>query len=537
MKKITLLVLILVLGSGLLFAIGGQQSAGAASSPITTPVGQYPIQSDATLRYWLVLHNNMAANYTNFGDTPFAQELLRRTGVKVTFEHPAGATTAIAQAALNLMIASQDFPDIMEYNWVTYVGGPEKLIEDGTILKLNDAISRWAPNLRQVLSTNRDYDRMVKTDDGSYYTFPFIRGDEKLMYSQGLMIRQDWLNELGLQAPQTIQEWHDVLVAFRDRKGAQAPFTMVWSNRGRMFMPSFGFLNEMFISATTGRVTDGRIEPGYRQWITTMAQWYREGLIDTDLMSIQTAQQNQKMITGAAGATVASVGSGMGTWTDTARPTTPSYLITAVQYPVLNRGDRLVYSIPNQPFSGQDSAAIAASSRNVELATRFLDYGYTAQGHNVYNFGTEGVSWSMVGGKPIYSQMVMTGGPNRWPLVQSMSAYSRGPMAGPFVQDVGYIEQYYAAPEQAQALVNYILPGAGSYILPPITPTQAESSEYATIMQDINTYIEERTTRWLIGTEQITDATWNDYLATVRRMGIDRAIEIQNGALTRYNRR
>ena len=351
------------------------------------------------------------------------------------------------------------------------------------------------------------------------------------------MIRNDWLRELGLQPPQTVQEWHDVLVAFRDRKGAQAPFTMVWSNRGRMFMPSFGILNQMYVSAADGRVTYGNIQPGYRQWIETMARWYQEGLIDKDLVSIQTAQQNQKMTTGASGATVASVGSGMGTWTDSIRPTNPSYEILALQYPVLNRGDRLVYSIPNQPYSGQDSPAITAKSKNIELAARFLDYGYTTPGHLTYNFGTEGLSYSMVGGKPIYSELVMSGGPNKWPLAQSMSAYSRGPMAGPFVQDVGYIEQFYALPEQAQALTNYILPGAVSYLLPAVTPTQAESQEYARIMQEINTYVEERTTRWLIGTEAVTDATWNDYISTVRRLGIDRAVEIQNGALTRYKAR
>ena len=536
MKRLTLLVLVLILGSGLLFATGGRQTNTAAAT-ITTPVGQYPIASDGTLRYWMVLHNNLNANYTNFADTPFAQELLRRTGVRVQFEHPAGATTAIAQAAMNLMIASQDFPDIMEYNWVTYVGGPEKLIDDRTIIRLNDVMDRFTPNLKRVLAANPDWDRRVKSDNGSYYNFPFIRGHEELLYSQGLMIRKDWLDDLGLQPPQTIPEWRDALIAFRDRRGAQAPFTIVFSNRGRMFMPSFGILNEMYISAQTGRVTDGRIEPGYRQWITTMAQWYREGLIDTDVVSINTAQQNQKMTTGASGATVASVGSGMGVWTDAARPANPRYEIMALQYPVLNRGDRLVYSIPNQIYSGQDSPAISGTSNNVELAARFLDYGYTDQGHNVYNFGTEGTSWTMVNGVQTYTPMIMSGTPNRWPLAQAMSAYARGPMAGPFVQDVGYIRQFYALPEQAQALVNFVLPGATNYLLPPVIPTQAESQEYATIMQEINTYIEERTTRWLIGTDQITDATWNDYLTTVQRMGMNRAIEIQNAALARYNRR
>ena len=538
MKKLIPCLLLLLLAGGAAFA-GGSSAASSASAPAaaatSTPLGQYPINTNVNLRYWLVLHGNMSPNYTNMADTPFGKELLKRTGVKVTFEHP--PANAVPEA-FNLMIASgDDIPDIIEYNWVTLVGGPEKAIGDGTILRLNDAIDKWAPSLKAFLKSNPDYDRMVKTDDGGYYVFPFIRGDEKLLYSQGLMIRKDWLDELGLQPPQTIQEWHDVLAAFRDKKGV-TPFTMVYSsNRGRMFIPGFGILDGMYIGASDKKVHFGNIEAGYRSWIETMAQWYKEGLIDKDIATLTSAQQNTKMVSGTAGATVASVGSGMGVWTDAARPTNPKYEIMALQYPVLNKGDKLVYSIPNQPYSGQDSPAISAKSKNVEIATRFLDYGYTAQGHNVYNFGTEGESFTMVNGKPTYTPFIMSGTDKKWPLAQAMGAWSRGPMAGPFVQDVGYIEQYYAMPEQAQALLNYILPGADSYLLPSVTPTQAESREYAGIMQDINTYIAERTTKWLLGTEAVSDATWNDYLSTIQKMGIDRAIAIQNAALDRYNKR
>jgi len=428
-------------------------------------------------------------------------------------------------------------PDIIEYNWVTLVGGPEKAISDGSITRLNDAITKWAPNLTAYLKANPQYDRMVKSDDGSYYVFPFIRGGDKLLYSQGLMIRQDWLNDLGLQPPQTIQDWHDVLVAFRDKKNCPAPFTQAWSNRQRMFMPGFGFLNGMYIDAASKKVAFGQIQPGYRQWIETMAKWYQEGLIDKDIMTLTTAQQNQKMTVGTSGATVASVGSGIGTWTPAALPNTPNYKILAVQYPVLVPGSKLVYTIPNIPYNGQDSAAISGTTKNLEIATRFLDYGYTQAGHMLYNFGILGESYNMVNGKAIYTPDLMAGGPNKWPLSQSMSAYVRSTGAGPFIQNEGYIEQYYAMPEQAQALINYMLPGADQLVLPSVTPTQAESREYATIMQEINTYIDEQTARWLLGTDPVNDATWNNYISTIQKMNINRAVEIQNAALDRYNKR
>jgi len=537
MKRLISCVLLLLVLAGAVFASGSSssQNAPATGSTTRTPVGQYPIETDVTLRYWLALHNNMAANFTNLADTPFAKELVKRTGIKVTFEHPPAGNVA---DAFSLMVASgDDIPDIIEYNWQTIVGGPEKAISDGIILSLNSVIDRFAPNLKATLRSNPEWDRLVKTDDGNYYVFPFIRGDDKLLYSQGLMIRKDWLDELGLQPPQTIQEWHDVLVAFRDRKNAASPFTQVWSNRGKMFLPSFGVLENLYVNADDKRVHYGNMETGYRRWLETMAQWYREGLIDKDIVTVTTAQQNQKMTTGVSGATVASVGSGMGTWTTAARPGNSKYEIMALQYPVLNRGDRLIYATPSQRYSGQDSAAISAMSKNVEIAARFLDFGYGTQGSLVYNFGTEGESYTMRSGKPFYTPFIMNGTDKNWPLAQAMSAWARGPMAGPFVQDVGYIEQYYVEPEQAQALLNYTLRAADTYLLPSVTPTQAESREYATIMQEINTYVAEKTARWVLGTDPINDTTWNEYLTTLRRMGIDRALAIQNAALDRFNRR
>ena len=41
----------------------------------------------------------------------------------------------------------------------------------------------------------------------------------------GPIIRADWLEELGLEVPQTIDDWTNVLTAFKEQKGAQAPLT------------------------------------------------------------------------------------------------------------------------------------------------------------------------------------------------------------------------------------------------------------------------------------------------------------------------
>jgi putative aldouronate transport system substrate-binding protein len=481
------------------------------------------------------LNANVAANYTNLGDTPLGRELQKRTGVKINFLHPPANA---AQESFNLMIAAQDeLPDIIEWDWArAYPGGPEKAMGDGVIINLNNAISQWAPNLQKVLAGHPQWDRLVKTDNGNYYVFPDIRGDELLLYSQGLMIRKDWLDELGLKPPATMQEWHDMLTAFKEKKGASAPFTQAWSNNARMFMPGYNFLKGMYISARDGKVHFGQFEPNYRQWISAMAQWYKEGLIDKDILSVNTSIQNAKMTNGASGATVASVGSGMGTWTAAARAGTPKYEIIAVQYPAVNKGDKLLYSIPNQVYNAQNAAAITANCKNVEIAARYLDYGYSQEGHLLYNFGIEGTSYTMVNGAPVFIPQALHNAQG-WPIAQSLSAFVRSTGAGPFVQDKSYILQYYEAPEQKAALNAFVLPGAGAYWLPPLTPTPEESREYAAIINEINTYVDEQTSRWLLGTDPVNDSTWNNYISTIQRLNISRAIAIQQAALDRFNRR
>lgn len=107
---------------------------------------------------------------------------------------------------------------MIEYEWSNYPGGPEKAIKDGYILRLNDVIDQYTPHLKQYLNEHPDIDMQIRTANGSYYAFPFIQGDDKLRTYQGPIIRKDWLDELGLDVPTTIDEWHTMLQAFKDKK-------------------------------------------------------------------------------------------------------------------------------------------------------------------------------------------------------------------------------------------------------------------------------------------------------------------------------
>jgi putative aldouronate transport system substrate-binding protein len=512
--KLSWLIFAAVLAAAPFFACSGQRDSGKAG---------------AKLSYWMPLAQNIAANFPNMGQTPYAQEMQRRTGIQVEYLHPAGN----AAEQFNLMIASGELPDIMESNWLTYRGGPENAIAEGVILRLNDVFENHAPNLLAYLKAHPDIDRMVRTDEGSYYCFPFVRGDFGLLLSSGLMLRQDWLEELDLEVPETIDEWHTVLTAFKNRKGLAAPFT----NYNFLNMPfayAWGVTPRSFMVGDDGKIKFSPIEDAYRGYLSAIAQWYREGLIDPDILTASYDQVSSKMTRGISGATVAALGSGMGTWTASARPQTPSFKLAGAPIPVLSKGQKPRLSYAVYPYSGQTSAAITAKSKNVETAARFLDWSYGQEGYIFNNFGIEGESFVWENDYPAFTDIVVKN-PNGWPIAQGIAAYARSQDSGPFVQDLRYLEQYYSLQEQKDALKLWPFPDMLKYIVPPLTPTPAESQEFASIMTEINTYQREQEAKFIIGTEPLSN--WDSYVKTIKSLGVDRAIEIQTAALSRYNAR
>jgi putative aldouronate transport system substrate-binding protein len=142
----------------------------------------------------------------------------------------------------------------------------------------------------------------------------------------------------------------------------------------------------------------------------------------------------------------------------------------------------------------------------------------------------------MIDGYPAYTEWV-TNNPNGWSLDQAMAAYVRASSGGPLVQDIRYQEQLFALQVQKDAVKLWTVEGAEDFLVPPISPTVQESREFARIMNEIITYKDEMEIKFILGTEQLTDAAWTNYVNIIRRMGIDRALEIQNAALARYNAR
>jgi putative aldouronate transport system substrate-binding protein len=519
----------------LAFVLSSRLMAGGASSG-SAGTGAGAGKEKPALTYWVTTNSKWSNHYSNLGDTPFAQEWQKRAGVKVEFIHPPMGGES---EQFNLLIASGDLPDMMESNWTTYSGGPEKALSDGTILKLNDVYAKYGPNITSYLKANPSVDRTIKTDTGSYYAFPYIR--EMPSSSNGIVVRDDWLKDLSLPMPETIDDWYAVFKAFKEKKGASVPLAFGAGNLINATMSSeIGFIYAYDVSMNfyfgkDGNIHFGPIEPGFKDFLTTMAKWYKEGLLDPDFASAAGTQINAKVTSGMTGVTQGALVGGIGAWIPAGRATDPKFSLTGAPNPVLRKGDKPILNMLQWEYAGMYSVAITSTCKDIEGAAKFLDYLFSKDGALFSNYGVEGTSYTMVGGKPKYTDFVLKN-PDKWPVAEAVSAWTNNSFNGPGLWIADALMQQFIYPGQLAAWdawqpTSEVL----THRLPPTTPTADESREFSRIMNEINTYYREMMVKYILGTENL--AAFDTYVAAVKRLGIDRAIEIQKAALARYNAR
>jgi len=505
------------------------------------PADIYPLDTDVVLTYWMALPApHVSANFTNFADTPLYQRVFTETGVTVEFMHPPEGQ---ATEQFNLMVASGDLPDVIEWGWHAFPGGPAKAIADGLIRPLNDIFENYAPNISALLEENPQWARQAMTDDGTFYMFPFIRDDRvdnRLLVSTGIFLRYDWLQALELQLPETFDDWRTVLTAFRDEKGAVAPLSHDAFMTRDHFQTGFGVNMGFFLEGE--EVRWGPMQPGFKEWLELFRDWYADGLIDPEIATVDRRALEAKILGGQTGATIGAMVGRLGFYTDAMRATDPNVKFMGTRNPVRNRGEEPLFgmgplSLGTGAIGTGAQAAITtrAEDHEVEIAARFLDFNYSEEGYTLFSFGIEDQSFTWVDGIPTFTDLIYNH-PDGWPIAEALSAFARSPSNGPFLQSAEYIWQYAYLPEQRASWENWEWsmgrPDGQLRWLPRTTPTSDEASEMAAIMTQVNTLRDETVLRIMTGVAPVEE--WDTFVETAKGMGIERAIEIQEAGVQRF---
>lgn len=486
------------------------------------------------LSYWVEMNPNVVPVAQNLNEVEYFKQLEERTGVKVNFLHP-----PVGQGAeqFKLLIASRnDLPDVIETGWLTaYPGGPEKAIKDGIIIPLNDLIDEYAPNYKKVLEQDPELMKQAKTDSGTIYGFHAINIGPNRAFS-GLILRQDWLDDLGLENPTTIAEWETLLTKFKEEKGAQYPLSLGLAELkgGNLFNTAFK-IGESFYLDENGKVQYGPLKQEYKEYLTLLNDWYKKGLIDPDFASIDSKAVDSNILNGKSGATFGYVGGDIGRWMKAA--TDPNFKLIGAHNPVMNKGEKPMFLGEFTHKIRGGSVAITTAAKDPAAIAKWLDYRYTDEGTTLKNYGIEGLTYEMVDGVETYTDLIMNN-PDGLAIGNAMGKYLQVNYPGPGLCELpNYTRQYYRLEEQRKTaeILNQYADYASQYVLPPIVATPEESKEQATILAEVNTYLEEKFIGFVVGVEPLDK--FDEFVEGLKGLGIEKVIEIKQAGVDRYNAR
>ncbi len=508
---------------------GAAAESGDESQAETAETGEFQlpiVDEPTTLSYFVADDSNAAIMTTDWNDNEFYQEMERRTGVHLEFEM---VSSADYQTNFNLMIASGNLADMIYVGASYYAEGVDAAIDDGYFLDLTDLVDEYMPNYEKVRTSDVQYELLSTTDSGRLGAVYELRQSKQGPWL-GLWIRQDWLDDLGLDTPVTFDDYHEVLTAFKNEKGATAPLILNFSGSDGEFGTMSGGLNVLnsWQLDETGKVNFGPYMDAWKEYVTIMHQWYTEGLIDPDFMATDERTADMaKVVTGASGLfaalyTMPSVYE--------AASEDPNMNLAPVNPPVMNEGDEGHIRLRDSYTSG--NTAISADSENWEVALRWLDYLYTDEGALLANYGVEGDTFEFdENGKPVFTDKILNN-ENGWTMTQTVASYLC-PSAG-IANWSDWTRELAGVPEKDQACYDVWSEFSDDWRLPSsVTLTQEESTERAALYADISTIVKEQTAQFISGALDI-ESNWDAYISALEASGMERAIEITQAAYDRY---
>lgn len=468
-------------------------------------------------------------------------EAEKATGITLEFDlTPKAEYQEILQLRMSVQ---QNLPDI-----IRLVGGQEgaylaKALADEIIIPLNPYIEKYGIEYKRQMELIPILEETVTMPDGSIVGFHKTQ-PSKYDYAAQL-IRQDWLDNLELEMPTTIEGLIDVAKAFKeddpDGNGEDDTYGMHCANpNGTLFeynelASSYGLhlCTGQGWSIRDGKVTYEWVLPEAREFLKFMQKLIESGVLPPDYGSVTYPEHDARVASGKVGLiprnwpgniiSWANPGSTMAKEQPEARWTVMPALVseaTEVEY------DPIFVKEPTVRKS--NAMCITTACENPDIAYKFLDWAsYSEQGIRNNMLGLEGEQYVMEDGKPVKLDDPITAG-----------------LSKPDGQWLGseFVEQYW---DNDLAESGFKLAGISSdaqiikdikanweYLEEPYypnIPSVEEGKRIEVLLTDIGTYKDEMWVKFAEGNLSLED-DWDDYVNQLNELGLQEVLDIYQKA-------
>ena len=485
----------------------------------------YPVDTDESLSLVATFPDPLFSSYPNaMADCSIYKAAEEATGIHVDYQ---GMSTSASNEQFNVMVASGSYPDLSGWG-LNFANGDDAEVDEDVILDLTEDIAQYAPNYYNLLSTD---DELLKTavSSSGYITAFYGLTTEDGLAKEGLAIRTDELQKLGLEKPYTIDDYENVLAAFKD-DGLKQPMMMLAPGaiQDNWLSGAFdvaAFCNSFPMSVVPTYVQDGEIkfgpiEDGFKDYITLMHEWYEKGYIEADFISDNSNWNSpdyaNAITNGEAGIFYCDWGNLNGYIENSeveGFSLEATYDMHATEDSINHFGTFITKSASN-------GFRITTNCENVELACQWGDWWYSEEGSLLANYGVEGEGFEYVDGVPTFTSLVTD---SDLGMRDALLVYASNGTINCVIDNNAaasvYSEVDKAAPEIWATGMD------DEYVIPTSMSLSADdSTEAANIYSDIQTLCMESIAKFITGDKSLDE--FDDFVQQIEDMGIQDYLDI-----------
>lgn len=457
----------------------------------------------------------------------------QKTNIRVQWET---VHTETLKEKRNLLLAGNDYPE-MFYASAFSRSDLLKYGKQGAFMPLNDLIDKYAPNFKAVMEKYPIIAKGITMPDGNIYGLPTIYDPEFKSVLYGTpWVKQEWLDKLGLKQPETLDDFYAMLKAFKEKdpNGNGQKDEIAWGAVGtagivNYLRGSFGLNNHgtsninVDTDPETGKIRFIPTDERYKELLQFVNKLYKDGLLEQDIVSVKSTEVDAKGMQGLLGVS------------DSVDPVAIYNQKGYVGLSVLKgpHGDRQ-YNAYGSPLGNIGMFVLTDKAKHPEAMMRWMDYFYSDEGIKLFFMGWKDETYTEdANGNVDYTDEIKNN-PKGLNLDQAVGQY----LIWPGGYYPGFVKQKFfkgaeglpTSVENAKKAEPYVLPQ--DQVWPPFNFTQEEQSELTTIQTDIETYVNEMRDKFITGNESFDN--WDQYVAALKKMGVDRYVAIYQSASERY---
>ncbi|MDQ0086949.1 putative aldouronate transport system substrate-binding protein [Paenibacillus anaericanus] len=292
-KRFVSMALVLTLLSSLLVACGANESKGSEDNKgkeAGSASENYDPNSKLDVTWLNILHTASPPTDT------MVKKIEEYTNSKITFNWVPDASK---EERITTALASGDLADIVTLTMLTN-SSVRNSLKSGMFWEVSDYLDDYE-NLKLIPQAARE----AASIEGKLYGVPFLNN----LARGGLIFRQDWLENLGIAEPTTLDEVYEIARAFTedDPDGNGKDDTIGFGDRSDLRYGSFKTLSSYFGTPNGWAVDEnGKFTPEFdtQEYMDTLnysRKLYENGYLAQDFAVTAKSDQEQQFAQGKAG--------------------------------------------------------------------------------------------------------------------------------------------------------------------------------------------------------------------------------------------